>query len=170
MKLIKEIYDKDLGIISEEKDRLDYELRKAARALVFDGDNKIALLYVSNKTYHKLPGGGLEGGEDIESALRREVIEETGCEVIIKEELGMTIEFRDQFEQKQESYCYVADLKRIIGQPNFTEQELAEGFALKWVDSDEAIKIIENDQPQNYVGKFIRFRDLLFLKEYKNNL
>ncbi len=65
MKLIKTIQFKDLK--DEEKDK--FEIRRAARAVVFDHDKNLGILYVGKYNYHKLPGGGLEGDENIEEAL-----------------------------------------------------------------------------------------------------
>ena len=39
------------------------------------------------------------------------------------------------------------------------------GLEIKWVTLDEAIKIFENDKPEDYTAKFIQMRDLEFLKE-----
>jgi hypothetical protein len=33
-----------------------------------------------------------------------------------------------------------------------------------WVDLDEAIKLVEESEPDVYVGKFIRLRDATLLK------
>lgn len=108
MKLIRTIQFKDLGI--EEVDK--FEVRRAARAVVFDNDKNIGILYVSKYNYHKLPGGGLEDSETIEEALKRECLEEIGCSVEIIGELGEIIEYRDKWSLKQHSYCYLANIVR----------------------------------------------------------
>ena len=70
------------------EERKGYQYRKTARAVVFDENNKIALLYVSKHNYHKLPGGGAEDGEDLIVALKRECVEEIGCDIEVIEDLG----------------------------------------------------------------------------------
>lgn len=70
MKLIKTIQFKDLKPEDTEK----FEIRKAARAVVFDNDKNIGILYVGKHNYHKLPGGGLEGEENIDSALKENAL------------------------------------------------------------------------------------------------
>ncbi|NOQ56220.1 MAG: ADP-ribose pyrophosphatase, partial [Nanohaloarchaea archaeon] len=70
MELIKEISLKDFGEANNSDSDKTYRLRKASRAIVINDENKIALLFVSEHNYHKLPGGGLEPGEDTSSALR----------------------------------------------------------------------------------------------------
>lgn len=48
-----------------------YQIRKAARAIVRNQNNEIAILAVTTENYHKLPGGGVENGEDMLMALER---------------------------------------------------------------------------------------------------
>lgn len=163
MKLIREIIEKDITN-KETYEEISYKIRKASRAVVFNEENKIAILNVSNDNYHKLPGGGIEKDEDIITALRRELIEEVGVAVDVLNELGMIIEYRDNFKQLQISYCYLC---RVVGeyqQTSFTEEEKNNGFILEWVSLNEAISILEKDNPGKYMGKFIRKRDLEFLK------
>ncbi len=163
MKLLKTIeFEK---VAPEES--AGYGVRQAARAVVFDSEGKVALLFVSVKGYHKLPGGGVEKGESLEEALKRECKEEIGCEVKITGEIGTTMEFRSLFKIKQESFCYVAEVVGEKGELAFMEDEIEEGFLVKWVGFDEAIKLLEADQSSDYQGKFIKIRDLTFLKEVR---
>lgn len=163
MELLKEIYEFDLGL-RKNKDLLAcYKIRKAARALVFNDKNQIALLFVSKNNYHKLPGGGVEKGESTEEALLREVQEEAGCKIKPFGEIGTIIEYRDEFKILQISYCYTARVEGKLESPSFTQKEISEGFCLKWVDKNEAKNILKNDQPNSYEGKFIQQRDLLFI-------
>lgn len=166
MKLIDTIQFKDL--VEEETDK--FKVRRAARAVVFDKDNKIGLLYVSKSNYHKLPGGGLEGDESIEEALGRECLEEVGCDIEVISELGEIVEYRDEWFVKQHSYCYMANVVGEKGLPNFTEDEIADGFEIKWVLLDEAVELLKNDKPESYGGGFIQARDSLFLEEALKNI
>ncbi|WP_186429818.1 NUDIX hydrolase [Clostridium sp. BSD9I1] len=163
MKLIREITEKDITN-KETYEEISYKIRKASRAVVFNEENKIAILNVSNDNYHKLPGGGIERDEDIITALRRELIEEVGVEVDVLDELGMIIEYRDNFKQLQISYCYLCEVVGEYQETSFTEEEKNNGFILEWVSLNEAISILEKDNPEKYMGKFIRERDLEFLK------
>lgn len=164
--LLAEIKDKDLGL-EEKKEKIDYRIRNAARAVLFNKDKKIAVLFVSKNNYHKIPGGGIKEGETINDALQREVLEETGCSFEIKDKVGEILEFRDEFKIKQTSYCFIAEVKEIVAEPKFTEKESAQGFKLLWIDLDEAIDLLEKDEPKNYEGKFIQKRDLILLKKVK---
>jgi ADP-ribose pyrophosphatase YjhB (NUDIX family) len=167
MKLIREITNKDVGVPNKEK--LNYRLRKATRTVLFDNQGKIAVLFVSKHKYHKIPGGGLEQGENIKQALTREIKEETGCTATIKGEVGLIIEYKDNSNIIQISYCYISKLKKY-GTPDFTDSERSEGFQLQWMTLDEAIKTITKEKPDLYHAKFKTTRDLAFLKETKKIL
>lgn len=164
MKLIREISDKDIKNEKIYEEDISYKLRKASRAVVLNESNKIALLNVSKDNYHKLPGGGIEKDEDIITALRRELMEEVGVEIDVLNELGMIIEYRNEFKQLQISYCYLCKVIGEYQETSFTEEEKNNGFLLEWVDINEAISILERDNPEKYMGKFIKERDLEFLK------
>jgi H+-transporting ATPase len=88
----------DLEIEGETENKKCRKKRQAARAVVFDNENKIALLYVSKHSYHKIPGGGIEKGEDIFRALEREMIEEIGSKISVTGEIGKIIEYRNKFD------------------------------------------------------------------------
>lgn len=165
MKLLKELTDKKFS-------GKGVKLREASRAVLIDEKGLVPILHVSKFKYHKLPGGGIDEGEDKKQALLREVLEEVGSKITIGAEIGKIIEYRSKTnfnwgsDQKQISYCY---LGKIIskGTPQFTESEMIEDFELVWMSLDQAIKALENDKPTNFEGTFIVDRDLIFLKAAK---
>jgi ADP-ribose pyrophosphatase YjhB (NUDIX family) len=167
MKLIATIKDQDLGLDFPAPDVYTQE-RQAARAIVFDRDNKIALLHATNLNYHKLPGGGIEKGEEIIEALNRETMEEIGCEIEDIQELGIIEEYRNQFALHQLSYCFTARVKGEKGTPQLEPDEIEEGFETVWLSLDEAIAVIENEKDRgHYASRFITKRDLVFLQAVK---
>jgi 8-oxo-dGTP pyrophosphatase MutT (NUDIX family) len=159
MKLLREIKDNEWP---ENKSIL--KTREASRAVLFDENDLIPLLFVAEHNYHKLPGGGINDGEDSAQALVRECLEETGSKIKVFGEVGKIVEFRSKWNLKQTSYCYFG---RIIskGKPDFTEKELSQGFRLVWLPIKEAITKMKSDKPENYEGVFIQKRDLVFVKK-----
>ncbi|PIZ82089.1 MAG: ADP-ribose pyrophosphatase [Parcubacteria group bacterium CG_4_10_14_0_2_um_filter_41_6] len=167
MELLREITEKDIGLDDIESFAMPYLLRKAGRAVIFDHNDNIALMYVSKLGYHKLPGGGVEKGEELHTALEREALEEAGSYIEVGDEVGILIEYRNQMKLLQISYCFLAKKLPSIGEQQLTTEEIEHGFQLLWIPIDEAIQSLELDRPSDYEGKFIRLRDLAFLRKAK---
>lgn len=128
MKKLLKITQQDIKFQSPLVDTGDFRERKAARAVLLDNAGKVHMLNVSKHGYHKLPGGGIDEGEEIIEALERELMEEVGCKAEIIRQLGYIIEYRDYDELIQTSYCYLA---RQVGEqqkPNLEQSELDEGM------------------------------------------
>jgi 8-oxo-dGTP pyrophosphatase MutT (NUDIX family) len=171
MNTILTITHQDFFPDSPRLDTDTFRIREAARAVVVDENGRVALLKVGKHSYHKLPGGGIDEGEDKIEALSREFIEEIGCDANVIAELGAIVELRDKWELKQTSYCYLAKQFGPISEPEFTPEEIADGFSVVWVDSvDIAITLLENDRPTNYEGLFIQKRDLTLLNHALHQL
>lgn len=168
MELIREIYDDDIGTDNIGYRGKFYEMRKATRAIVFNDEQEVAILNAGKNKYHKLPGGGVDEGESLIESLKREIKEEVGCDSDIKGELGVVIECKNGHKKIQISYCYIANVKGDIADPSYTENEISEEFGLKWMSLDVAIRTLEEDKPLDYAGKFIRERDLTFLKKMRD--
>lgn len=167
MKLLKTINPED---VSEEEVK-NYRTREAVRAVVFDEKGNVALLCVSKENYYKLPGGGIEDGEDKITALYRECQEEIGCDIEIINELGFIVEYRKMFTLKQTSYCYLAKVKGEKGKPDFTDGEKEKGFKVAWLSYEEAIKALNDSKAISVEGgSYIVPRDMAFIEEAKNSL
>lgn len=67
------------------------DMRVAAYAVILDEDRRVLLARWTEgrRVSWTMPGGGLEPGEDPETAVRREVREETGYKVVVDELLGI---------------------------------------------------------------------------------
>jgi 8-oxo-dGTP diphosphatase len=157
------------NIKDADKDVKGYGVRKASRGILLWGD-KITLLNVTKFNYHKLPGGGIEGGETTEEAFKREVLEETGCDSEIKDYGGIVVEYRDEFKLVQLSYVFFAEVIGEPGKVNFEQSEKDEGFVLKWVPVEKIEEVIGRDKPTNYEGNFIQRRDRAIIDFYKSRL
>ena len=160
--------------VSEEEVK-GYDVREAARAVVFDNEGRVALLHVAKDEYYKLPGGGLDSGEDPVTALRRECQEEIGCDVEVIKEIGVITEYRKMFNLKQISYCYLANVKGEKRPPKFTEKETTQGFAPTWLSYEDAQRAVAGSAARSYEGKmYITPRDVMILAEanvfFKNRM
>ena len=176
MELICKITDQDIG----EKYSImeNPKLRLGARGIVIREDGKIAVFNKSNKNEYKLPGGGLEGEEKPEEAFKREVLEETGCEVEITQILGTTEEYKSLNNFKQISYVFVSKVIKDTKQLNVTEKEKDEGAKLIWETPEKALKLITecfgklvaSKYSSIYSTKFVVLRDRKILEKYINSL
>ncbi len=60
---------------------------QTARAVIFDSEGQLLLIerHKDGKQYFVLPGGHVDGGETPEQAVVREVLEETSCNVMVRQ-------------------------------------------------------------------------------------
>lgn len=170
MKLIKEITDKDiLGT-----DGYSYaKPRITARAILKNSDDNYAVMYSEDFNFYSLPGGGAEGNEDIIGAVKRELLEETGCICNSIKELGVVKENRFHCNYTQISYYFVAETDNKILNPAFTEAEKQHKTTVSWHNLDDMVNLIFNSVYDNTQRMFLQARDAAALKEYlkeKDNL
>lgn len=178
MKVLFKLTDKDIGM--PEKEVQEYKIRNAARGIVINQEGKIALQAKSNTKEYKLIGGGIESGEEPSEGFKREVLEETGCKVDIKKELGVTEEYVTMKGAKQISHIFVATVIDDSQKLELTEKEKVEGADLIWVTPEKALELIK-DSYTNLVSstyskdydvyrmKFISLRDRKILEYYIDN-
>lgn len=168
-KLITELTDKNV-LGTEGLAVNPANTRKTARAIVINKDGLYAVMYAANFGLHSLPGGGLDGDETPEEALRREVLEETGCSCDVIRPLGIIKENRFHADYTAVSYYFVVHCHSENAQPQLTEAELAEGTMLKWCSLEEAVHLIKDCTHDTNQRKFLQARDIAALKEYITGL
>ena len=142
------------------------EERLATRTVLLDGDEKVAILKVAKFDYYKIPGGGVEDGEDMAMAARREVLEEAGCECEIVGRLGEITTDISSWKMRDISKGFVA---RVVGEkatPQFDDYEQERGFELMWAeDLEVAIRTLEKHEVADLSARQLQQRDLEFLKQ-----
>lgn len=170
MKLLREIHDRDVLKDADTQHGVYNDRKLSVRAVVLNSAQKIALVYIKKRGYHKLPGGGVEDGESIAASLKRELREEVGCEVTLLHDVGRVIEYRDRAQQMRDSYCWVARSVGELQEPLLTPDEREKGLEIQWMGLEEAINVIRTEVVDNYFGIFIHARELAFLTEAKHIL
>lgn len=138
--------------------------REACRAIVFDENNLMPLIFVSKKNYHKLPGWWIEWNEDKITALKREFKEEVWCDIEVTKEIWMVVEQNSTREHT--SYAYIWKVIKKW-KPNLIQEEKDRGYLLKRVSIDDAISLLQKDVPNDPYWYRIIERDLVILLKAK---
>ena len=122
-------------------------VRPSVRGVIIT-EGTIAMVYSKKHDYYKFPGGGIEKNEDKLSALKRELLEETGLTLIEDsvKELGSVLRIqKSRFAEneifEQENYYYLCDVHDNITDQELDKYELDEGFALEYVSPKHAIAV-----------------------------
>lgn len=113
-------------------------VRVAPKAVIVN-DGRLLTVHMSGSKgeYYMFPGGGHETGETLEDTLRRECVEEIGCDV----ELGRVLWVRDYRERNHE----FADIRpgfhqleimfecRLLGEPDMECRGDTRQLGLTWI-------------------------------------
>ncbi|WP_280456770.1 NUDIX hydrolase [Nocardia carnea] len=89
-------------------------VKVAVSALVQDDRGRVLMIRRSDNDLYAIPGGGLEAGETVTQAVEREVFEETGITVQVRELVGVfsnphhVIAFDDGEVRQEFSICFRA--------------------------------------------------------------
>lgn len=123
---------------------------------------KAAMVYSRKYDYYKFPGGGIEPGEDHITALVREVREETGLTVDTNsiQDFGSVLriqlsEYSTDTIFEQENFYYLCDVTGTADVQMLDDYELEEGFVLRYVTSQEAIRVNRFHDHKNYDNALI---------------
>lgn len=122
--------------------------RPSVRGIIIK-DGKVAMMHSLKYNYYKLPGGGIEDGENLEETLVREVKEESG--LVVKPETIKEYGFVRRIEKGkiedifiQDNYYFLCDVEAEIVQQNLDDYEEFEEFQLEFVTPQSAIEINNN--------------------------
>ena len=139
MKLLQELIHPDL--ITREGRTLR---RRAARGIVLRED-KILLLFTERYNDFSLPGGGIDEGEEITIALKRELEEETGArDVQVKDHYGFIEEYRPHWKPEYDlmhmtSHFFTCDVASELAHARMETYEIANGMKPVWISVADAM-------------------------------
>ena len=140
--------------------------RRTARAVLRRDDGLFAVMHISKYGVYILPGGGMEDGEAVEEAMRREIAEETGCRCYDVRELGAVKENRAHADYTVESFYFAA---RTHGQDvavAMTQEEIDNGIMVEWYSMDKLMHLIGDPVHEVRQRVFLQARDMAALNEY----
>jgi 8-oxo-dGTP pyrophosphatase MutT (NUDIX family) len=113
-------------------------------------------------------GGGIELGENIEQAAKREAEEEVGCKIKNINIIGEILELKSKIKRRQITTFVTAELDGEKGLPT-TKQEDEQGIKIYWLSREEAIKVLEEQETsiplESYNSKFNARTNNIFIKK-----
>ncbi len=103
--------------------------RLGCRGFIIDGD-KILISHETNTDMYLIPGGGLEKGENLTDCCKRELLEETGYVVNVKEQFLTINEYYD--DRLYETAFFICEIAGK-GRQSLTENEINHGVCPEWI-------------------------------------
>lgn len=132
--------------------------KKAVRAVIMK-NNELFLMYLSSSNTYVLPGGSVDEDEDLEIALKREVLEETGYHVT---QLSQTLIINENHEAfKRKHYIYLVDVNDTPQKTALTEEEIELGMTLIKVPLNKALERLANNQGTHPLSEPLQLREFI---------
>jgi aminoglycoside 6'-N-acetyltransferase I len=153
VKFLKEINLKEV-FCNKKITNVQYKQRQCAYGVIFNNENKIALVKLTKG--HYMPGGGMESLENYQECVKRELLEEIGydCDV----------------------YDFICKSKEYFYSPHTSDFRVSEGYFYNVVLKEKVIEPIEKNHELVWADLDIAINNLvpLFQKEalkyFKNEL
>ena len=140
--------------------------RLTARAILKREDGLFAVMYAKKFNLYSLPGGGIEGDESPETAIAREIWEETGCICSAIEPLGVVLENRFHADYTQIDFYFVVTTNAESGQLHLTPNEEQNGTHPQWHTLYDVVRLIRDREHDTNQRKYLQARDVTALHAY----
>lgn len=170
-KVLMTLYDKDIFPNKPDITGVVWKDRPTGKVVLFNKKDEIALLGNDVSKLFLLPGGGIEEGEAIIEGTKRECREETGYEIEILYDLGITEDYRSRDNKHCISYGFSAKAISYV-KTNLTENEKNIGLHTKWLSLPDAIKLfitqeekVRRGEVEFYNTCFNIVRDFFFIRQ-----
>ena len=136
--------------------RRTYRDRTGAYAVIRDGDDVLLTEQAAPEREFQLPGGGVDPGEGLLTALHRECLEETGWRVCVLRRVGAFQRYAylpdyDLWARK-DCHVYLARPVRRVGPP------AEAGHRAVWMPIATAIALVGNDGDRAFLAAERRAR------------
>lgn len=150
------------------------EVVKRVKVLLINSKNEILLGYAHN--VYQFPGGHVEEGEDLIQTINREIKEETGMELDIKniEPFACLMGYYKDWpsegkNRKTEIYYYEVktDEKPNLDNTNYTDDEKEGSFELKYISLNDVEDLLKENMKKNNLKGGIEQEMLDLFKIYK---
>jgi ADP-ribose pyrophosphatase YjhB (NUDIX family) len=150
-----------------------WQERKTVKIILLNTKGEMAMIGNNVHKYFTLPGGGVDDGEDIIDAVKRECKEETRYSCKNIKFLTESFENRGRDKKKYNTFCYLAEVGDETGEDLRTDDEKEKGIKVKWMKPKEALNIFERQEDdvksglvEYYNTAFNIVRDLYFLRTF----
>lgn len=175
MVYVKKIESSEIVIELQDKEwpfeYTDHD-RRIARAIVFDDEGFFYFVRAERDddfgkaTLIETSGGGVEKGEDLNSAIKRELKEELGAEVEVVCKIGVVSDYYNLIHRRNLNNYFLCKVKSF-GDKNLTQDEI-EDFHLSTLKLtyDEAVAEYERRR-ETKLGRLIANREIPMLRKAK---
>lgn len=137
--------------------------------ILIDAQNRVLVSdeRTQNVSFTKFPGGGLEYGEGLLDALKREFMEECNLEIEIVKHI-YTTDFYEKSSFNNSQILSIYYLVKALGPLTMPIQELPMNFkSLNTLDKEEVFRLIDSDELQ---GEHLTFKtDQVAWESYNQN-
>lgn len=133
---------------------INYKIRPGAYAVLVREDRVLLTFQEKPKPEFQIPGGGIDPGEQIGPALRREVMEETGWTISTPLRLGAfrRFVFMPDYDLWAEKICHIYFARPAISLVPPTEI----GHHCRWATFEDAPHLVENPGDRHFLQLALR--------------